>query len=117
MRGSLAAELTLFCVICAPADSRVPVRLLLIGTDGLDWKVALPLVKDGRIPELAEPKREGRFGRLATALRTVSRALGTSIATGKTADRHGIVGFGRGRPVEVDEHERTKPLRELGYVE
>jgi predicted AlkP superfamily phosphohydrolase/phosphomutase/tetratricopeptide (TPR) repeat protein len=68
-------------------------RLLLIGWDAADWQVITPLIDAGQMPALAEMIEKGAMGNLATLQPVISPMLWTSIATGKTADKHGIFGF------------------------
>jgi len=68
-------------------------RVLLIGWDAADWKIINPLVEAGRMPTLEILINNGVMGKLATLEPTFSPMLWTSIATGKTADKHGILGF------------------------
>lgn len=77
---------------CDAASER-PRNTLLIGADGLEWSVALPLVREGAMPELAALMQRGAFGYLETALPTVSPLIWTSIATGKHHRKHGVQGF------------------------
>ena len=68
-------------------------RILLIGIDGADWDVIDPMIADGRLPNLARLKREGARARLRSSVPTLSPLLWTTVATGKTPDRHGINDF------------------------
>lgn len=68
-------------------------KLLLIGWDAADWKIALPLVKEGKMPHLKALMEQGSYGPIQTLDPPLSPMLWTSIATGKTADHHGILGF------------------------
>ena len=68
-------------------------RLLLIGWDAADWQIITPLIDAGQMPVLAEMIEKGAMGNLATLQPVISPMLWTSIATGKTADKHGIFGF------------------------
>lgn len=68
-------------------------RVLLIGWDAADWKFIHPLLDDGKMPHLARLVEGGAIGNLATLQPCLSPILWTSIATGKTADKHGIAGF------------------------
>jgi len=78
-----------------PAVAGVPtgVHLLLIGLDGADWQIADPLIKAGKLPNLARLRSEGAWADLKSAVPTLSPLLWTSIATGKTPDQHGIIDF------------------------
>lgn len=75
-----------------PAPERKP-RILLIGWDAADWLVLQPLVDRGLMPTLAGLMERGVWGNLATLQPMISPMLWTSIATGFTADVHGVLGF------------------------
>ena len=72
---------------------RLAKRVLLIGWDAADWKVMSPLLDAGKMPALASLVDHGVMGNLATLEPPFSPMLWTSIATGHTADRHGIHHF------------------------
>ncbi len=81
-------------------------RALLVGWDAADWKIIHPLLDAGLMPNLQKLVEGGAMGNLATLDPPMSPLLWTSMATGKTADLHGIHGFaepdpvsGRARPV------------------
>ena len=76
-----------------PAPEKPRRRVLVIGWDGADWEVATPLIKAGRMPHLAKLVSEGASGNHATLRPCLTPMLWTSVATGYTADRHGILGF------------------------
>src|SRR5262245_39715269 len=90
-------------------------RILLIGWDSADWQVINPLLDDGKMPTLAGLIEAGAMGTLATLHPMISPMLWTSIATGKTADRHGIHGFAepdaaRGMRPSTSTSRRTKAI-------
>ena len=68
-------------------------KVLLIGWDGADWKVINPLMDAGHMPALESIVNKGVIANLATLDPPLSPMLWTSIATGKKADKHGIIGF------------------------
>ena len=68
-------------------------KFLLIGWDGADWKVILPLIDSGAMPNLARMVTDGVMGNLATLYPSLSPMLWTSIATGKRPFKHGVHGF------------------------
>lgn len=68
-------------------------KLLLIGWDGADWDIINPLIDSGQMPALERLINNGVIAKLATLDPPVSPMLWTSIATGKKADKHGILGF------------------------
>jgi tetratricopeptide (TPR) repeat protein len=87
-------------------SKRLAQRLALIGWDGADWKLIHPLLDRGLLPNLQALIERGAMGNLATMPPPVSPVLWTSIATGHTAERHGITGhmepdpvLGKPRPV------------------
>ncbi len=68
-------------------------RLLLIGWDSADWKVIHPLLDAGMLPGVQQLVEGGVSGNLATLEPQLSPMLWTSIATGKMAYHHGVLGF------------------------
>lgn len=68
-------------------------KVLLIGWDAADWKVINPLMDAGLMPSLEKLVNSGVMGNIATLDPPLSPMLWTSIATGKHADKHGILGF------------------------
>jgi len=84
-------------------------RLLIVGWDAADWKIAGPLVDRGELPNLAKLIERGVMADLATLQPVLSPMLWNSIATGHRPDRHGILGF-----TEVDPH--TDEVRPVSSV-
>jgi predicted AlkP superfamily phosphohydrolase/phosphomutase/tetratricopeptide (TPR) repeat protein len=68
-------------------------KVLLVGWDAADWRFINPLLDAGRLPNLAKLVDHGVIGNLASLKPCLSPILWTSIATGKSADKHGILGF------------------------
>jgi tetratricopeptide (TPR) repeat protein len=68
-------------------------KVLLVGWDAADWKVATPLLDAGLMPTLNGMIDEGVMGNIATLQPILSPMLWNSIATGKRAHKHGIHGF------------------------
>ena len=68
-------------------------RVLLVGWDAADWDIITPLLDAGEMPHLQALVDRGVMGNLATLDPPFSPMLWTSIATGKTADKHGIIHF------------------------
>jgi predicted AlkP superfamily phosphohydrolase/phosphomutase/tetratricopeptide (TPR) repeat protein len=84
-------------------------RLLLVGWDAADWKIAVPLVDRGELPNLQRLIEHGVMADLATLQPVLSPMLWNSIATGHRPDRHGILGF-----TEVDPHTgEVRPVSSL----
>ena len=68
-------------------------KVLLIGWDAADWKIAGPMIDSGKLPNLAKLIAEGTSGNISTISPSLSPMLWTSIATGKRPVKHGIHGF------------------------
>lgn len=77
---------------------RLATRLLIVGWDAADWMMIDPLVAKGVMPTLARLIRDGVRSDLGTLEPKLSPLLWTSIATGKTADKHGILNFVEPKP-------------------
>ncbi|HWC96000.1 MAG TPA: alkaline phosphatase family protein, partial [Candidatus Sulfopaludibacter sp.] len=78
---------------------RLARRIALIGWDAADWKIIHPLLDAGSMPNLRKLVECGAMGNMATLDPPMSPLLWTSIATGKTADLHGVHGFAEPDPV------------------
>jgi len=72
-----------------PIDKRV----CLVGWDAADWKMINPLLEKGQMPCLQKLIDGGVMGNVASLSPMLSPILWTSIATGKHADKHNILGF------------------------
>jgi tetratricopeptide (TPR) repeat protein len=74
-------------------------KVILVGWDAADWKVIMPLIDAGKMPNLARLIQQGICGNIATLQPVLSPMLWTSIATGKRAYKHGIYGFSEPDPL------------------
>jgi predicted AlkP superfamily phosphohydrolase/phosphomutase len=79
-------------------ESRVPSAdggpcVLLIGLDGATWDIMEPMMAAGELPNLNALRNEGAWGVLTSTEPTLSPAVWTTIATGKTREKHGIRDF------------------------
>ncbi|EDM43742.1 type I phosphodiesterase/nucleotide pyrophosphatase [unidentified eubacterium SCB49] len=68
-------------------------KLLLIGWDAADWDIIWPLIAKGEMPALKRLIENGVYGNMSTMNPPFSPMLWTSVATGKTPDKHGVLGF------------------------
>ena len=68
-------------------------QVVLLGADGATWDIALPMIKEGKLPHLATLMERGSWGDIRTTLPWKSPILWTSIATGKRKEEHGIDDF------------------------
>lgn len=66
-------------------------RVLIIGVDGAGWNFMDPLLAEGHLPHFRYMMDHGAYGTLETIRPTKSSVIWTSIATGKTMAKHGIV--------------------------
>ncbi len=92
-------------------DTRsVPTRVVIIALDGADWELLHELSDDGRTPNLRALAAGGTMTSLQTIQPTVSPMVWTTVATGLTPDRHGVIDFmDRGRHSPVDAYSRRVP--------
>ena len=68
-------------------------KTLLIGWDAADWKIIGPLLAKGHMPALQKMINNGVYGNMSTMNPPYSPMLWSSVATGKTPDKHGVMGF------------------------
>ncbi len=73
--------------------NRIAKRVLLIGWDAADWQFINPLLEAGQMPHLQKLIDGGVMGNITTLSPILSPLLWNSIATGKLADKHDILGF------------------------
>lgn len=73
-------------------------RILLIGWDAADWEVIDQLFAQGSMPVLRSLVARGVRANLRTLEPKLSPLLWTSIATGKSADKHGVLNFVEPKP-------------------
>jgi predicted AlkP superfamily phosphohydrolase/phosphomutase len=66
-------------------------RVYVIGLDGATWDIIDPLIEKGQLPFFKKLKEEGAWARLRTFAPTLSAVVWTSIATGKSMLKHGII--------------------------
>lgn len=96
LQPALLLGILVAAAACAPSGMPAEPeshRLLVIGVDGLEWDVLLPLVREGRLPALSGLIESGHYGKLRTLVPARSPAVWTSIATGKPLTAHGIDHF------------------------
>lgn len=117
-RSLASATILLASLSCSPQDGAEPgdarAPILLIGVDGLEWRVLLEMMEDGELPVLAHLMEEGTFGRLQTLTPTWSPVIWTTVATGKIPHQHGIMDFTKRvdgeRTLYSNRDRRTKAL-------
>lgn len=75
------------------AEATEAPRVVLIGVDGLDWERVDAMITDGELPNIARLRERGASGVLRSIPPFRSPSVWTSMATGKTEEKHGISGF------------------------
>ncbi len=76
-----------------PAPEATGVRLVLIGLDGADWEILDPLMRQGRLPNLARLVAAGTRADLRSYDPMISPLLWTTMVTGVGPDVHGVADF------------------------
>ncbi len=75
-------------------DARsAPGRVAIFALDGADWELISELVNDGRLPNLKALAQGGSTASVQSIQPMVSPMLWTTVATGLTPDRHGVLDF------------------------
>jgi predicted AlkP superfamily phosphohydrolase/phosphomutase/Tfp pilus assembly protein PilF len=85
-------------------------RVAIFAIDGADWELISELSADGRIPNIRALALGGTTASLQTIQPTVSPLVWTSVATGLSPDRHGVIDFVDARTKRpVDSRTRRTP--------
>jgi len=85
-------------------------RVAIFAIDGADWELLSELASDGVIPNLKALAKGGSTGSMQTIQPMVSPMVWTTVSTGLSPDRHGVIDFvDRGTRVPVDSHGRRAP--------
>lgn len=87
-------------------------RVLLVGLDGADWRVAEPLVAAGRLPNWSRLLERGTVSPLESQVPTWSPVIWNSIVTGVAGSSHGILDF-----TEIAFPGQTQGVQQLRVVE
>jgi predicted AlkP superfamily phosphohydrolase/phosphomutase/Tfp pilus assembly protein PilF len=85
-------------------------RVAIFAIDGADWELLSELSDDDRIPNIRALVRGGTTANLQTIQPTVSPLVWTTMATGHTPDRHGVIDYqDRNTRTPVDAASRHTP--------
>ncbi|MFH1314197.1 MAG: alkaline phosphatase family protein [Candidatus Eisenbacteria bacterium] len=68
-------------------------RVLVIGLDGATFDIIHPLLKEGRLPNLARLMDSGTSGNLMSTIPPITPPAWTSFMTGKNPAKHGVFEF------------------------
>jgi predicted AlkP superfamily phosphohydrolase/phosphomutase/tetratricopeptide (TPR) repeat protein len=80
-------------------------KVLLLGWDAADWQIIWPLINKGKMPAFKKLITNGVYANMSTMDPPFSPMLWTSVATGKTPDKHGILNF-----IEVNQDNEIQPV-------
>ncbi|HEY3203777.1 MAG TPA: alkaline phosphatase family protein [Thermoanaerobaculia bacterium] len=80
-------------LLCFCGHDTKPGRVLVLGIDGADPATIDLLMSEGKLPNFAKLRGEGAYAPLLSAKPLLSPVIWTTIATGKTPDRHRIGHF------------------------
>ncbi len=101
--------LSLLTISCSCSDTSSSAHLdtlpkcspiVVVGVDGLEWDIILPMLAEHKLPNLAKIMQQGSYGKLETFFPTLSPVIWTTVATGKSHEKHGIHHFARNRGQE-----------------
>lgn len=67
--------------------------IIVIGIDGLEWNVVVPLLKSGRLPSLRRLIARGVVGYLDNEDESLSPRIWMTMYTGRLPKQHGVHGF------------------------
>ena len=76
-----------------PPPASPPHPVVLLAVDGLEWRIVLELIREGRMPRISEFMERGVVGKLEPLRPILSPRIWTSVATGVEPPEHGILGF------------------------
>jgi Type I phosphodiesterase / nucleotide pyrophosphatase len=68
-------------------------KVIFVGFDGADWRVARPMMARGELPTFSRIVKEGTTGPLESIHDSNSAVIWASIYTGMTPERHGVLDF------------------------
>ena len=106
--GALAA------LACGRGDG--PGRVIVLGLDGVDPATVDLLMSEGKLPNFAKLRREGAYAPLQSQKPLLSPVIWTTIATGKTPDRHRIGHVVAVNPTSGEQLPVTSQMRRVQAV-
>jgi tetratricopeptide (TPR) repeat protein len=113
---ALLVFLALATVLASACGRDRPGRVLLLGLDGADPATLDLLMSEGKLPNFAKLRREGAYAPLLSQKPLLSPVIWTTIATGKTPDRHRIGHFVAVNPTTGEQLPVTSQMRRVQAV-
>jgi predicted AlkP superfamily phosphohydrolase/phosphomutase len=95
--------------ITETAEFAKPPKVMVIGYDSAMWSILIPIIEEGKLPNLQRLMQSGRWGILKSYEISESPVVWTSIMTGKSPDSHRIHTFS----VAIATNRRVKTLWEI----
>ncbi len=80
-----------FFVLRVKEEPSFSPRVVIVGLDGAGWNIINPLLEERALPHIKYLMEKGSYGTLTTIRPTISSVVWTSIATGKSMIKHGVV--------------------------
>ena len=99
---------------CGRGDK--PGRVFILGLDGADPATIDLLMSEGKLPHFAKLRREGAYAPLLSQKPLLSPVVWTTIATGKTPDRHRIGHFVAVNPTTGEQLPVTSQMRRVSAL-
>jgi len=93
IKHSLLTSAALYTACSSNVTNKKKMKVVLIGIDGANWPTIDPLTAKGKLPFFKQLKEESAWAYLKTFKPTKSSVVWTSIATGKSMQKHGILDF------------------------
>lgn len=98
---------------CGAGTGQDKIKVVILGFDGVGWATVDPLIRKGKLPYLKKLRDNSAWGDFKTIKPTKSNVVWTSIATGKTMLKHGIMDFSylkkNGIKVPFTKSQRVEP--------
>jgi len=88
---AISLILYLFVFQGRKSDLEASPKVVIVGVDGAGWNLINPLLEEGYLPNFQHLMKEGSYGVFKTARPVKSSVIWTSIATGKTMVKHGVL--------------------------
>jgi len=94
VRALAIVALAVVCASCgSPSSEPIDRKIVLLGIDGLEWDILGPMIETGRLPSFEKLIQRGVWGEVQSLDILESPVIWTSVATGKTPEKHGVIGF------------------------
>jgi len=77
------------------APKKVRGRAIVIGIDGASPRMVFPMIRQGKLPNLAAIAKQGVSGKIRSIKPISSPIIWNTVATGKSPSKHGITAFSR----------------------